>query len=62
MFGKGKQVRDNIHSADVVDAFLHFWQAPHRRPGKLGGGREQLLDAEAIGICERIAGRTLSWT
>ena len=25
---KGKQVRDNIHSADLVDAFLHFYRAP----------------------------------
>jgi CDP-paratose 2-epimerase len=41
IFGyKGKQVRDQIHSADVVSAFWAFAQAP--RPGEaynLGGGR-----------------------
>jgi CDP-paratose 2-epimerase len=41
IFGyKGKQVRDQIHSHDVVSAFWHFIQNP--RPGEvynLGGGR-----------------------
>jgi CDP-paratose 2-epimerase len=33
IFGyKGKQVRDNIHSYDLVNAFWHFYKAP-----KLGG-------------------------
>ena len=40
VFGyKGKQVRDNIHSYDLVNAFWHFFNAP--RPGEvynLGGG------------------------
>ncbi|MGQ0433560.1 MAG: NAD-dependent epimerase/dehydratase family protein [Microthrixaceae bacterium] len=38
---KGKQVRDQIHSADVVSAFWAFAQAP--RPGEaynLGGGKD----------------------
>src|SRR5215216_6628266 len=37
---KGKQVRDNIHSADLVDAFFHFYTAP--REGEvynIGGSR-----------------------
>lgn len=42
IFGyKGKQVRDQIHSADVIDAFWAFAQDP--RPGEaynLGGGKE----------------------
>jgi CDP-paratose 2-epimerase len=42
IFGyKGKQVRDQIHSFDVINAFWHFAQAP--RPGEvynLGGGKE----------------------
>ena len=42
IFGyKGKQVRDQIHSHDVISAFWHFAQNP--RPGEvynLGGGRE----------------------
>jgi CDP-paratose 2-epimerase len=41
IFGyKGKQVRDQIHSADVISAFWAFAQAP--RPGEaynLGGGK-----------------------
>ena len=41
IFGyKGKQVRDQIHSRDVISAFWHFAQNP--RPGEvynLGGGR-----------------------
>jgi CDP-paratose 2-epimerase len=42
IFGyKGKQVRDQIHSADVISAFVEFSKNP--RPGEvynLGGGRE----------------------
>ena len=42
IFGyKGKQVRDQIHSHDVVNAFWHFAQNP--RPGEvynLGGGKQ----------------------
>ena len=41
VFGyKGKQVRDQIHSHDVINAFWHF--AQHPRPGEvynLGGGK-----------------------
>ena len=65
VFGyKGKQVRDNIHSADVVSAFLQFWQSP-RTGGQvynLGGGRfSNCSMLEAIEKCEAIAGRTLQW-
>jgi len=45
IFGyKGKQVRDQIHSFDVANAFWHFHQNP--RPGEvynLGGGRENAV-------------------
>ena len=35
VFGyKGKQVRDNIHSHDLVNMFWHFYQNP--RPGRRG--------------------------
>jgi CDP-paratose 2-epimerase len=40
----GKQVRDQLHAADVADLFLHFCRAP--RAGEvynLGGGRENSL-------------------
>ncbi len=66
VFGyKGKQVRDNIHCADVVGAFMEFWKAP-RAGGEvynLGGGPfSHCSMLEAIEKCERIAGRTLQWT
>jgi CDP-paratose 2-epimerase len=60
----GKQVRDNIHAADLVSAFEHF----HRdaRPGavyNLGGGRASNCSMiEAIELCQSIAGRELDWT
>jgi CDP-paratose 2-epimerase len=59
----GKQVRDNIHSADLVEACLEFQRAP--RPAavyNMGGGRHSNCSMlEAIEACERIAGRELSW-
>jgi CDP-paratose 2-epimerase len=65
VFGyKGKQVRDNIHSADLVDAFHAFAEAP--RAGEvynIGGSRHSHCSMlEAIALCEEIAGRQLSWT
>jgi CDP-paratose 2-epimerase len=60
---EGKQVRDNIHSADLVAAFAAFHADP--RPGALyniGGGRASNCSMlEAIELCERIAGRELDW-
>ncbi|HEX5309204.1 MAG TPA: NAD-dependent epimerase/dehydratase family protein [Solirubrobacteraceae bacterium] len=59
----GKQVRDNIHAADLVAAFDAFHRAP--RPAavyNLGGGRESNCSMlEAIELCQRIAGRELDW-
>jgi CDP-paratose 2-epimerase len=62
IFGyKGKQVRDNIHSFDLVNAFYHFYQ--HPRPGEvynIGGSRFANVSVlEAIEICERISGKKL---
>ena len=58
---KGKQVRDNIHSADLVEAFWQFFRAP--RAGavyNIGGGRHANCSMiEAIALCEAIAGRPL---
>jgi CDP-paratose 2-epimerase len=64
VFGyKGKQVRDNIHSYDVVAAFEAFRSNP--RPGEvynLGGGRENSVSLlEAFGLIERISGRKTRW-
>jgi CDP-paratose 2-epimerase len=65
VFGyKGKQVRDNIHSADLIGAFHEFVKAP--RVGEvynIGGGRfSNCSMLEAIDLCEQIAGRHLNWT
>jgi CDP-paratose 2-epimerase len=60
----GKQVRDNIHSRDLVRAFAAFHAAP--TPGavyNIGGGRESNCSMlEAIALCEEITGRELTWT
>jgi CDP-paratose 2-epimerase len=60
---KGKQVRDNIHSADLVRAFECVAREP--RPGSvynIGGGREiNCSMLEAIELCESISGRPLEW-
>ena len=65
VFGyQGKQVRDNIHSHDLVEAFWQFFRAP--RSGEvynLGGSRHANCSMlEAIEICEQISGRKLDWT
>jgi len=59
----GKQVRDNIHSADLVAAFEAFRAAPRAAAVyNIGGGRfANCSMLEAIDACERIAGRPLSW-
>ena len=64
IFGyKGKQVRDNIHSFDLVNAFWHFFKAP--RVGEvynMGGGRFAYCSMlQAIDLCEEISGKKLSW-
>ena len=64
VFGyKGKQVRDNIHSFDLVNAIAQFVRAP--RGGEvynLGGSRHSNCSIlEAIDLCERISGRKLDW-
>jgi CDP-paratose 2-epimerase len=64
VFGHGgKQVRDNIHSADLVAAFDEFRQAPRAAAVyNIGGGRSSNCSMlEAIDLCERIAGRELEW-
>ena len=64
VFGyEGKQVRDNVHSADLVDAFLLFHEKPSAAAVyNIGGGRENACSMlEAIEICQRIAERELSW-
>jgi CDP-paratose 2-epimerase len=59
----GKQVRDNIHSADLVSAFDAFYRSPQAAAVyNIGGGRESNCSMlEAIEECERITGRPLDW-
>jgi CDP-paratose 2-epimerase len=59
----GKQVRDNIHSADLVACFEAFRRAPRvAAVYNIGGGRESNCSMlEAIEACERITGRELEW-
>ncbi|MDT8445862.1 MAG: NAD-dependent epimerase/dehydratase family protein [bacterium] len=65
VFGyKGKQVRDNIHSWDLVNMFWHFYQNP--RPGEVynaGGARHSNCSMqEAIAICEEMTGKKMNYT
>jgi len=61
---RGKQVRDNVHSLDVIRAFEAFAQNP--RPGEvynLGGCRQNSCSMmEAIAAAESIIGRKLDVT
>jgi CDP-paratose 2-epimerase len=65
VFGyKGKQVRDNIHSYDLVSAFDRVFHNP--RCGEVynvGGTRfSNCSMIEAIALCEGVSGRKLDWT
>jgi CDP-paratose 2-epimerase len=59
----GKQVRDNIHSADLVAAFHEFHRAPRAAAVyNIGGGRASNCSMlEAVRMCEAIAGQRLDW-
>jgi CDP-paratose 2-epimerase len=64
VFGyKGKQVRDNIHSHDVVRAIEEFAASP--RCGEvynLGGGRQNSISMlEAITKLEQMNGKRMNW-
>ena len=64
IFGyKGKQVRDNIHSFDLINMFWHFYNNP--KVGEVynaGGGREVNCSIlEAIEICEKITNKKLHY-
>lgn len=64
VFGyEGRQVRDNIHSYDLVTAFFEFFRAP--RTGEvynIGGSRfSNCSIMEAISICEDITGNSVEY-
>jgi CDP-paratose 2-epimerase len=58
----GKQVRDNLHSFDLVNMFWYYYLDP--RPGEVynaGGGRRSHCSVrEAIALCERRAGKKMN--
>jgi CDP-paratose 2-epimerase len=65
IFGyKGKQVRDNIHSHDLVNMFWYFYNSP--RIGEVynaGGGRfSNCSMLEAISSCEKISGKKMNYS
>ena len=65
VFGyKGKQVRDNIHSHDLVNAFWHFYEKPRvAEIYNIGGGRNANCSMlEAIAMAEKITGKKFNWT
>jgi len=65
IFGyKGKQVRDNIHSHDLITSFWHFFKNP--KSGEvynIGGGRHSNCSViEAIQMIEEISGKNIHCT
>jgi CDP-paratose 2-epimerase len=60
----GKQVRDNIHSFDLVNMFWHFYENP--KMGEVynaGGGRHSNCSMlEAIDEIEKLSGKKLNFT
>jgi CDP-paratose 2-epimerase len=64
IFGyKGKQVRDNIHSADLLEAFDAFFENPGSgEVYNIGGGRHSNCSVlEAIELVNEIVGRPLAY-
>lgn len=62
VFGyKGKQVRDNICSEDLLEAFFAFYTHPRRgEVYNIGGGRASNCSVlEGIDLCENIVGRKM---
>lgn len=65
IFGyKGKQVRDNIHSHDLVNAFFHFFQKPQAggQVYNIGGSRQSNISMlEAIDKIEELFGKKANY-
>jgi CDP-paratose 2-epimerase len=64
VFGyQGKQVRDNIHSYDLINALWEFFKAPRvAEVYNIGGGRHSYCSMlEAIRACQEISGNKLQW-
>lgn len=61
---KGKQVRDVIHSSDVINAFHCIFQNPKRGGGvyNLGGGRQSNISIlEAIELSQEVTGQIFNY-
>lgn len=60
----GKQVRDAIHSSDLINCFEEVWRAPRSAEVyNIGGGRFSNCSVrEAISMCEDITGKQLDHT
>jgi CDP-paratose 2-epimerase len=64
IFGyQGKQVRDQIHSLDVIRAFEAFAHNPRQgEPYNLGGGRENSASVlESIAMIEALTVNKIAW-
>jgi CDP-paratose 2-epimerase len=64
VFGyKGKQVRDNLRSSDLIRAFERFFERPRSAEVyNIGGSRFSCCSMlEAVALCEAISGRKLEW-
>jgi len=64
IFGyKGKQVRDNIHSFDLVNSFYEFYKNPKiGEVYNIGGGIDSNCSMiEAIEMCENLVGKKLDY-
>jgi CDP-paratose 2-epimerase len=65
VFGyNGKQVRDNIHSYDLIQAFDHVYRAPRSAEVyNIGGARfSNCSMREGIDLCQKITGKELDHT
>jgi len=61
---KGKQVRDNIHSHDVVSFMKAFIDAPRvAEVYNIGGGKNNSISMiEAFNLAEEISGKKMQWS
>ncbi len=65
VFGyKGKQVRDQIHSFDVIRAFEEFARSPKQgEVYNIGGGRENAASVlECLELFRKLTGKDISWS
>lgn len=60
---KGKQVRDNLHSFDLVNAFYYYFKNPHcGEVYNIGGGRfANVSILEAIQLCEKLTNEKFNY-